>query len=95
MRAQYHEHCERVTVQLSIKARHPPRYTRRLANVAYHGKELIYDRHATEADFFGDFTSEVDAGVIQAVEDHRLDINVGVAYHARRRHCEVLANMHD
>lgn len=82
-------------VQLSIKARHPPRYTRRLQNIIFLGKEPVYDRHATEADFFRNLTNELDAGVIQAVEDHRLDINVGVAYHARHRHCWVLANMHD
>jgi hypothetical protein len=47
--------------------------------VLTHGREAIFDRHATEADFREDETEELDAGMLHAIEDPELAINVSVA----------------
>ncbi|KAI0090965.1 RdRP-domain-containing protein [Irpex rosettiformis] len=75
LRAKYRKGDDRVSVELMIKARRPPRYTHYLPTVL---GGPIYDRHATEADFFDPPMDESDAGVVHAVEDDRLAINLGL-----------------
>ena len=67
---------DRVTVYLSIRSRRPAKYSRRLENHLTIGREAIWDRHATEADFMGPDISEAAAGPIQALVDDRLIVNV-------------------
>lgn len=86
LRTEYRKDCKvPVTVQLSIKTRRSPRYSRRLQCVINPGLQPIYDRYATEADFFGQKTAELDAGIIQGIEDHRLVVNVRTAHYP---HCQ-------
>lgn len=76
LRAEYRKDCDRVTAVVSIKARRPPRYTHYLTSVITTGG-VFFDRHATEADFRRPLVSELYAGVIHAIEDPKLAINVG------------------
>ncbi|KAI0752286.1 RdRP-domain-containing protein [Irpex lacteus] len=77
LRAEYRKDCDRVTAVLSIKARRPPRYTHYLTSVITAGG-VFFDRHATEADFRRPLVSELYAGVIHAIEDPKLAINLGL-----------------
>ncbi|KAI0342571.1 RdRP-domain-containing protein [Trametopsis cervina] len=80
LRARYRTGDDRVTVELTIQSRRPPQYTLRLMKVLKIGKEAIYDRDATEADFYNERsrTAEAYAGVIQSVDDSRLNVNPGL-----------------
>ncbi|KIP06258.1 hypothetical protein PHLGIDRAFT_466508 [Phlebiopsis gigantea 11061_1 CR5-6] len=68
---------DRVTVHLSIESRRPPKYARYLPQVLSVGKEGVFERHITEADFRarGFETSEASAGPMFAVGDTRLAID--------------------
>lgn len=67
---------KRVKVHLSLRSRRPPKYTRHLPDVLSVGKEGVFDRHSTEADFILPEVSESFAGIMHAVGDERLTINV-------------------
>ncbi|KAI0695361.1 RdRP-domain-containing protein [Cytidiella melzeri] len=78
LRARYRRDCDRVTAELSITSRRPARYTHYLDRVLSIGKDAIFDRHGTEADFLEQPTAELEAGVIHTVEDPERAINLGL-----------------
>ena len=67
---------ERVVAYLTIRSRRPATYAYRLRKVLNIGKEAIFDRRATEADFMTPVVTEADAGTIAAVRDRRSIVNV-------------------
>lgn len=69
-----------MTAQLIIRSRRPPQYARRLQEVLVNAGEAIFDRHATEADFFHMPELESEAGPINAVGESRSMINVSATY---------------
>ncbi|KAI0337237.1 RdRP-domain-containing protein [Trametopsis cervina] len=80
LRARYRTGDDQVTAELTIQSRCPPRYTLPLMKVLKIGKEAIYDRDATEADFYDEYSraAEAYAGVIQSVDDDRSRVNPGL-----------------
>ena len=71
---------ERVNAQISIQCRRPsPLHAYRLLQVLQVSGEPVYDRHATEADFFrAEYACEErDVGeMMHALWDHRLLLHV-------------------
>ena len=63
-----------------MTANRPPIYTLRLPEVVVDGAEPCFDRAGTEADFMLPATEERHAGMVRAVHDQRLIINVGKKY---------------
>lgn len=72
----YRKAEDRVTVSLTIQSRRPPRYTQYLNPVLKIGREAIYDRHATEADFFQPPELERSAGAIRVKVERDYDLRV-------------------
>lgn len=71
---------DRVTATLTIMSRRPPKYNHYLRKVLRIGKEAVYDRHATAADFRIPPTNEVSAGWIYAVGDALLEVDVSLIF---------------
>lgn len=63
----------RITVTLIIQSRRPPAFTHRLPEIL---PGPVYDRDATEADFFYPCVDEAAAGALQTVHDPRATTNV-------------------
>lgn len=69
---------DRVEVDLIIRSCRPPIFTHYLNPKLTLAAGFIYDRHATESDFFHDEVNERDAGTIEAISDRRALANVSV-----------------
>lgn len=84
LRASYRKDEDRVTAQLTLESRRPLRYTRHLQSRLRIGREAIFDRHATEADFFTDPKEERYANIIHAVGDPRARFSVSAMLSYKR-----------
>lgn len=69
---------DRMTVWLTINSRRPARYSHYLPKLLRPGPTAVFERHATEADFGSQYNSERYAGVVEALGDPYLDINVSL-----------------
>lgn len=70
-----HPDPSRMMVTLTIQSRRPPTFTHRLPQILQFPGPM-FDRDATEADFFNPCVKEAAAGPLQSVHDSRMIIDV-------------------